>query len=94
MKQTLRYQSKEDLRRIKELRGRHTKETTAPTPDTPTTMDIVVPTAVPSTAEISTLVPTITTTRPTSITTIVDNTSTTTITIISTVASTWHKYRV
>jgi hypothetical protein len=85
VKQTLRYQSKEDLRRIKELRGRHTEETTVPTPVTPTTTDKVVSTAVPTTAEISTLVTTITNTGPTSITTIVDNTGTTTTTIISTV---------
>jgi hypothetical protein len=79
-KQTTRYQSKEDLRRIGELHGRVAEETTDPIPDTPASIDTTVPTAVPPT-----LVTTITTTGPTSITTIIDNTGTTTTTIISTV---------
>jgi hypothetical protein len=83
MKQTLRYQSKEDLQRVEEIHRRPTEETTAP-PDTPTTTDSVVPTAVPSASDISTVVTTITTAGPTSVTTIVDNTGTNTITIITT----------
>jgi hypothetical protein len=85
MKQTTRYQSKEDLRRIGELYGCVAEETTDPIPDTPGSIDTTVPTTVPPTAGISTLVTTITTTGPTSITTIIDNTGTTTPTIISTV---------
>jgi hypothetical protein len=84
-KQTTRYQSKEDLRRTEELHRRVAEETTDPIPDTPASIDTTVPTAVPPTAGISTLVTTITTTGPTSITTIIDNTGTTTTTIISTV---------
>jgi hypothetical protein len=84
-KQTTRCQSKEDLRRIDELHGRPNKDNTDPIPDTPASTDTIVPTAVPPTAGISTLVTTITTTGPTSITTIIDNTGTTTTTIISTV---------
>jgi hypothetical protein len=79
VKQTLRYQTKENLQRIEDLRGCPTEEDTNFPPDTPTTN------AVPSTAEIPMVVTTITTTGPTSITTIVDNTGTTTTTIISTV---------
>jgi hypothetical protein len=77
-KQTIRYQTKEDLR------GRRTEEDTtipAATPATTTTAH----TAVPSTTEIATVVTTITTTGLMSITTIVDNTGTTTTTIILTV---------
>jgi hypothetical protein len=81
----LRYQPKEDFRRLEELRTRPTEEATDPVPDTPITIGSTVPTAVPPTAGVSTLVTTITTTGPTSITTIVDNSGTTTTTIISTV---------
>jgi hypothetical protein len=84
-KQTTRYQSKEDLRRIDKLHGRTNEDTTNPIPDTPASTDTIIPTAVPSTAGISTLVTTITTTGPTSITTIIDSSGTTTTTIISTV---------
>jgi hypothetical protein len=84
-KQTTRYQNKEDLRRIDELHGRTNVETTDPIPYTPASIDTIVPTAVPPTAGISTLVTTITTTGPTSITTIIDSSGTTTTTIISTV---------
>jgi hypothetical protein len=77
-KQTTRYQSKEHLRRINELHGRTNEDNTEPIPDTPASTDTIVPTAVPPTAGISTLVTTITTTGPTSITTIIDNTGTTT----------------
>jgi hypothetical protein len=84
-KQTTRYQNKEDLTRIDELHGRTNEETTDPIPDTPASIDTTVPTAVPPTAGISTLVTTITTTGPTSITTIIDPSGTTTTTIISTV---------
>jgi hypothetical protein len=51
VKQTLRYQTKEDLRGIEELRERLTKEDTTLPPATPTTTD-TAPTAVPSTVEI------------------------------------------
>jgi hypothetical protein len=84
VKQTPRYQTKEDLRRIEELRERPTEEDTTVPPATPTTTD-TAHTAVLSTAEIPMVVTTVTTTGPTSITTIVDNTGTTTTTIISTV---------
>jgi hypothetical protein len=83
-KQTLRYQTKEDLWRIEDLLVRPTKEDTTVPPDTPTISD-QVPTAVPSAAEIPIVVTTITNTGPTSITTIVENTGTTTTTIISTI---------
>jgi hypothetical protein len=43
-KQTLRYQTKENLRRIEELRERTTEETPVPLPDTPTSIDTTVPT--------------------------------------------------
>jgi hypothetical protein len=84
-KQTTRYQSKEDLRRIDKLHGRTNEDPTDPIPDTPASTDTIIPTAVPYTAGKSTLVTTMTSTGPTSITTIIDNTGTTTSTIISTI---------
>jgi hypothetical protein len=85
-KQTARYQSKEDLRRINELHGRTTVEPTDTVPDTPVSIDTTVPAAVLPAARTSTLVATITTTGPTSVSTIIDQSSTNTIIIISTVA--------
>ena len=84
-KQTERYQSKEDLRRIDELNRRTTVEPTDPVPDTPASIDITVPAALPPTAGTSSLVTTITTTGPTSVSTIIDQSGTNTIIIISTV---------
>jgi hypothetical protein len=85
MKQTARYQSKEDLRRIDELHGCTIVEPTDPVPDTPISIDTTVPAAVLPTAGTSSIVTTITTTGPTSVSTIIDQSGTNTIIIISTV---------
>jgi hypothetical protein len=84
-KQTARYQSKEDLRRIDELHGRTIVEPTDPVPDTPVSIDTTVPAAALPTAGTSSVVTTITTTGPTSVSTIIDQSGTNTIIIISTV---------
>jgi hypothetical protein len=84
-KQTARYQSKEDLRRIDELHGRTIVEPTDPVPDTPVSIDTTVPAAVLPTAGTSFVVTTITTTGLTSVSTIIDQSGTNTIIIISTV---------
>jgi hypothetical protein len=85
VKQTLRYQTKEQLQRIEDLRGRPTEEDSTVPTATPTTDDTALA-AVPYTAEIPSVVTTITTTGPISITTIADNSgTTTTTTIISTI---------
>jgi hypothetical protein len=84
-KQTARYPSKEDLRRIDKLHGRTTVEPTDPVPDTPVSIDTTVPAAVLPTAGTSSVVTTITTTGLTSVSTIKDQSGTNTIIIISTV---------